>query len=157
MHLTTAQLAVLKADILTSFPGAGPDDDSNAAIAAAYNFAASPVFRVWKTSLLTMDVKKSVVWTEFIGRSAGEREAFIFMLSDGKINPSDVNVRQGIADVFSGGTGAATRAALIALAKRDATRAERLFATGEGSDATPGTLTVEGNLSGQDISAARNS
>ena len=46
---------------------------------------------------------------------------------------------------------------IMALAKRDATRAEKLFSTGTGSDATPATMTFEGSLSYSDVSAARNS
>jgi hypothetical protein len=48
-----------------------------------------------------------------------------------------------------------TRAALLALWKRLATRGEKLYATGTGSDAVPGTLTFEGNISARDVEEAR--
>src|SRR5688572_12266391 len=132
MPLTSAQLAVLKADIaadpaLNALPN---NSDGAFAIAAIYNQPAAPVFRVWKTNVPTKDCKIAMVWTEFIGRSVGERDAWQFMLSNGTINPADANVRQGIADIFSGLSGAATRANLLAISKRDATRIEKLLSTG---------------------------
>jgi hypothetical protein len=157
--LTTQQLATLKADILAdpALAEQPMNDDGHFAIAAAYNLAASPAWRVWKSSITTSDCKDVVNWTEYIGRSAGERAAFEFLLSNGIINPSRANVRQGIADMFSGTQGQITRLALLALGKRDATRAEKLFSTGTGSDGTPATMTFEGNLSYSEVSAARNS
>lgn len=155
--LTSQQLTTLKADIaadpaLATLPN---NDDSNFAIAAAYNVQATPNWTVWKTSVDTAAAKDAINWTEFIGRSQGERDAFQFMLSNHVINPSRVNVRQGIADIFSGASGATSRAALLALSKRTATRAEKLFSTGTGSDASPATMTFEGNLSYSDVSASR--
>jgi len=64
-------------------------------------------------------------------------------------------VRSGITDIFSGVGGATTRAQLLAVVKRNATRAEKLFATGTGSDASPATMAVEGRLAYQDIGQAR--
>lgn len=159
MALTPAQWVTLKADIaasgdLNTFP---MDDDGHSAIAQLYNLPASPAFRVWRTNIPTSEVKKSFVWTEFIARSAGERDAFQFLLSNGTINGADLNVRQAIVDIFSGPSGATSRSQLTAVAKRDATRAEKLFATGTGSDAVPATMTVVGNITYQDVSAARNS
>jgi hypothetical protein len=96
-----------------------------------------------------------MVWTEFIGRSAGERDAWQFMLSNGFINAADANVRQGIQDIFSGPGGAGSRASLVQIAKRSATRAEKLFAIGTGTDVSPGTMVIEGSLGFQDVQAAR--
>lgn len=160
MALNQAQLTALAADIAANsgsggeFENVPQNSDGAFAIAVAYNLTASPQFVVWKSDLPTKDCKIAMVWTEYIGRSASERDAWQFMLSNGTINAGDVNVRQGIQDIFSGPNGAGTRAALVAIAKRDATRAEALFATGTGSDGSPGTLTFEGNLSFSDVLAA---
>lgn len=158
MPLTTAQYQTLKTAInadsaLSSQPN---NSDGAFAIAAALNQLADPAFIVWKSSVSTADCKTATNWTEFIGRSAGERDAWQFMLSNGTINPSQPNVRQGISDIFSGAQGVTTRTALLALSKRSATRAEKIFATGTGSDATPATMGFEGNLSYQDVEIARN-
>jgi len=157
--LTTAQQAILKAAILAdpeldAFPQNG---DGAWGIAALLNLPAVPAFVVWRSDVPTKDCKKAMNWVEYIGRSVGERDAWQFMLSNGTINPSDINVRQGIADIFSGPQAVATRAALLAIATRTATRAEKLFATGDGTVASPGTMGYEGNLSYQDVLEARNS
>lgn len=156
--LTAAQLLTLKVDIAADpILAAQPNNSDGAfAIAAAYNLLAVPNFIVWRTAILTSDCKKATTWTEYIGRSQGERDAWQFMLSNGIINAADANIRQGIQDIFSGPGGVASRAALVAIAKRKATRAEKLFATGTGTDAVPATMTFEGNLSFQDVEAARN-
>ena len=158
MSLTTLQYQALKVDIaadpvLSAIPNT---TDGAFAIADAYNALAVPAFRVWRTDIPTKDVKKGVVWTEYIGRSVGERGAFELMISNGILDASDPNVRQGIADCFSGPSGAGTRTSLTNLAKRDATRAEKLFATGTGSSAEPATMAFEGSLSYQDVLTARN-
>lgn len=135
-----------------------PNTDGGAQDIANYlNAAATPAYRVWRTAVPTSDVKKAVVWTEFIARSDNEQRAFQFMLSNGIINAADLNIRQGIADCFSGPNGAATRAALLAIAKRDASRLEKLFASGGvGSEGDPATMVVEGVISYQEVFQVRN-
>ena len=157
MALTPSQLTALKNDIAAdSALNALPNNSDGAfAIAAAYNLPASPAFRVWKSSVTTRDCKTAMVWTEFIGRSVGERDAWQFMLSNGTINPSDVNVRQGILDIFSGAGGATSRSNLTNISKRDASRVEKLLATGTGTDGSPATMGFEGTLSYQDVELAR--
>lgn len=157
MQLTSAQLIVLRdailADpVLNAFPN---NADGAFAIAAALNQDASPDFWVWRTNVPTADCKKAMVWTEFIGRSAGEREAWTFMLSNGFISAADPNVRQGIQDIFSGPGGAGSRAALTSIAQRRASRAEKLFASGTGSQASPATMGAEGALTFQNVQDAR--
>lgn len=155
MALTTAQLQALAADIAASeFSGLPQTSDSAFEIAMAYNLTASPQFVVWKTDIPTSEAKQAMVWTEFIGRSAGEREAWQFMISNHTLNAADVNIRQGIQDIFNGPNGINTRTNLIAIAKRDATRYEKIFATGAGTDGSPATMAVEGNVSYQTILAA---
>jgi hypothetical protein len=158
MALTTAQLQQLKTAILNdAVLNAYPNNSDGAwAIAQAMNATASPAFVVWKTSVSTRECKQAMIWTEFVGRSTGERDAWQFMLSNGTINAADTNVRQGIADIFSGTQGATSRNNLLAISKRDATLAEKLFASGTGSTASPATMSFEGNLSYQDVLLARN-
>jgi hypothetical protein len=71
------------------------------------------------------------------------------------VNPSIASNRAFFDDVFSGAGGTNTRAALLALWKRLATRGEKLYATGTGSDASPATLVVEGAISARDVEEAR--
>jgi hypothetical protein len=156
--LTLAQLSVLNADILAdpTLSAHPNNDDGNFAIAAVYNTVLVPAFRVWRTNVPTKDVKNGVVWTEYIGRSVGERSAFELMISNGIINGADANIRQGILDIFSGPGGAGSRANLTALSKRDSTRAEKLFAAGTGPEQSPATMFFEGNITHQEVGNARN-
>lgn len=157
MALTNAQLTTLAADIeadpaLAAIP---KTTDGAFAVAAEYNKLASPDFYVWRTDVPTSDVKKAIVWTEYVGASinAGDRDGFNLMISNGIVDASNVNVRAGIAEIFKNATG--TRDALVAIAKRLAKRAEKLFATGgDGAQATPATMTFEGNLSHQHVEDA---
>ncbi len=66
------------------------------------------------------------------------------------------NEAQRSAIVNLCGTQNTLKAAILAAQKRAATKAEALFATGTGSDASPGTLIWEGTLSVDDVSRALN-
>jgi len=159
MALTIAQQTTVKADILaTPELNVLPNNSDGAfAIAALYNLEAVPSFVAWRTDIPTKDVKTAVVWTEYIGRSVGERAAFELIISNGIVNAADTNIRQGFQDIFSGPNGATTRANLVSVAKRNTSRIEKLLATGTGTDASPATMTFEGSISFQDIELARNS
>lgn len=153
--LNVAQLQALKSDINSNFL---PEWNAQQidAIVTAYNASASPTFTVWKQALLPEMYRDAITWTELTGRSAGERDMFAFLTAGGslQIQCARTNVRQAIQDAFSGAGGVNTRTALLALCKRTVTRFERLFATGTGSDATPGQLVVEGPVAAQDVIAA---
>lgn len=157
MALTTAQLQALKAAILAdpALAAAPANSDGAFFIADELNKLASPAFVVWRTDLPTKDVKKAINWTEYIARSVGERAAFELIISNGIVNTADANVRQGFSDIFSGPGGVTTRTNLTAIAKRSATRAEKILAAGTGSDASPAVMGFEGSLSYQDVEAAR--
>jgi hypothetical protein len=63
------------------------------------------------------------------------------------INPSKINVRSGIDEAWKGTAAMlAVRAAVYIHCKRKANRAEKLFATGTGTDASPATMSYEGML-----------
>jgi hypothetical protein len=167
--LTTAQLQPLKAAIdadpeLSALP---LNDDAAFAIAAAFNLAAAPDYWVWKSSVPKGELVNGVGpegttfnWTGngFITRSVGEQTAWRELFNGtNTVNPSQANVRQAFADIFSGtGNAAANRTHLLAMARRKATRAEKLFATGTGSTASPAVMGFEGSVSYQDVTSARN-
>jgi len=165
--LTSAQLVILKTDIaadpvLAAYPNTA---DGNFAIAAAYNLPASPEFIVWRTAVpqsdftdLTSAEATTWSWTAYIARSQGERDGWARMFAaNGSVNAARANVRQAFLDIFSGtqNNAPAQRTHCAAIAKRAATRAEKLFASGTGSTASPATMSVEGTLSYQDIEEAR--
>lgn len=158
--LTPQQQSTLKAAIngdptLSAFPNSS-DGNFDLAVYLSTTIP-SPAFIVWRPDVPTKDVKKAIVWTEYIGRSVGERAAFELMISNGIIDASDVNVRQGIQDCFSGPSGVTTRTNLTNIAKRSANLIEKILATGTGSDAAPATMSYVGNINGFDVATARNS
>ena len=158
MPLTTSQLQALKADIiadatLNAFPN---NSDGAFEIAKAYNLLANPAYIVWKTNVSTVDIRSVLVWSEFDALSVSKQNAFTFLCSNHIVNAALANVRQGIQSIFTGPGQAGNLAALIAVAKRSATRAEKLFATGDGTNGSPSTMGWEGVLSLQDVETARN-
>lgn len=161
MHLTPAQLTTLKNDILADATlNAIPNTADGAfTIAALYNVAASPSFYVWKTSVHRDEVGKAFVATALSAITAGNNDKLAnFAVWNDVVNPSRSDQRQFFEDVFSVAAGASTRAALLALWKRLASRVEKLFANtagGNGAEATPALMTFEGLLEYQDVIEAR--
>lgn len=157
--LTSAQLLLIKAAILADGTLAAKPNNSDGAfeIAAALNLVATPSFTVWKTLVPIASVGDNFSGTELAGLTTGNQSRLqtIAAYSAQGINPSLIDRRQFFDDVFSGAGGTTTRAKLLILWKRLATRAEKACATGAGSDASPATMSFEGTLSYQDVEQAR--
>lgn len=155
MDLTPEQKAALLADIQANTDTNTLHTDGNLqGLADIYNTNAVPDFIVWKSSLSRHDIltQTSPTGTSFqwaagayITRSQGERDAFREMFNDtGTVNPSQSTMQAAFADIFSGTGGAGNRAHILSMSKRKATRIEKVFATGTGTDAVPATMTIEG-------------
>lgn len=167
MPLTPAQLATIKAAIvadgtLNAIPN---NSDGNTEVAEALNLDASPAFWVWKSRVTESEYTAQASvdattwsWPAYIARSQGERDGWQRMFSDGAVDPSQVNVRQGIADIFSGtGIAVTQRTHLLTVSRRNASRVEKLLATGTGSTAAPATMGFEGPITYFQVADARNS
>ena len=157
MALTSAQLVTLKAAIAAETNPtlvAARTAGATGAMADWYNLAST--FVVWKTSVPVAQVGNAMDSVEVAGLTTANTNRLQVMAAYAGVafNPSVANVRAGFDSVFSGAGGVNTRAALLALWKRFATNAEKLFATGNGADATPGALVFEGNVRNEDIVAA---
>jgi hypothetical protein len=161
MALTTAQKTTLKADIL-----AQPDAlaiweiGDTAALAALYNVSASPAWTVWKTSVKLEEIMTNGFdWVRVDNLSIGKARIWewLFKNTTATINPSKLNVRAGIDETWKGTQADLdVRAAVYVHCKRLATRAERLFTTGTGSNADPGLLVFEGQVTPSDIASLVN-
>lgn len=160
MPLTTSQLQTLKAAIAAETDPAFVTLRNEGATGAMAEWFNQPsTFVVWRTFLSEHEItgKESPTgtvwsWTIYINRSQAERDGWARMFNGTySINPSLDNVRQAIQDIFSGAGGLNQRTHLLAMAKRFATRGEKLFATGVGTDQTPGKLVVEGNIGDVDV------
>lgn len=156
MALTEQQQAALAADVANdpAFAELPHNSDGAYAVAQAYNVIV-PAFIVWKTSVHKNEVGKAFVASALAAITAGNNDKLAnFAAWNETVNPSRLDQRAFFDDIFSVSAGASTRAALLALWKRSATRAEKLFATGTGTDAAPATMTFEGSLSYNEVQAA---
>ncbi len=154
--LTEAQYIALKADILADPTLAEKVQQGDyGAIAAAYNSPTTYV--VWKTSVTDREIQGNAAfdWTRVDNLSVGKARVWDVMFKFGSINPSQANVRAGI-DATWVGTAAdlAVRAAVYAQCKRFATRIEKLFAAGTGTDVSPSVMVHEGTIPFTDIRSA---
>ena len=168
MPLTLAQKQTLKADIIAAsdaacvaLEAAPTNSDLAFAVKDLYNATASPDYWVWKSRLGKHETvsETSVDATTFsfsqlIARTPQEQFGWQELWNSTlTCNPSQANVRQGFADVFSGAQAGpvAQRTHLLAMARRKATRVEKLLATGAGTTAAPSVMGYEGPLSFQDV------
>lgn len=157
--LTPAQKTALAAHIaaspdLNSIPNTY---DGAFEIARLMALPAAPAFIVWKSSVPKNEVGKAFQATALAAITAGNNDKLAnFAAWNEVVEPYRADQRAFFDDVFSVTAGATTRASLLALWKRQANRAEKLFATGTGSDASPATLTFEGTLDYNEVYAARN-
>lgn len=161
MPLTLTQLQSLKTFIaadptLNAVPN---NTDGHYTLAALLNQPAEPAFVVWRSSVSVDEIMSNGFdWTRVDNATVGKARIWEWMMARGTINPSKANIRAGIDEAWSG-TGAeqvAHRNAIYAHCKRNATRVEKLFATGTGTTATPATMGFEGSVSPMDVETARN-
>lgn len=185
MPLTTAQLQTLKSAInaapdLSALPNTS---DGAFEIARLLNLPASPTINAWRTDAPVQAIVDQVDWSRYTPSDAIDNTATqtnrllsiqtkqmnLQLMLQGRqtVDASRANIRAGIRDavtsVPSGSSGALVNpggpnaTAVLNTMLRPATRAEVILASG---DATTGVvqakvLTFEGQLSYQDIEAAR--
>jgi hypothetical protein len=158
--LTTEQQATLKADVLADQVLSTLPHTSDGAweIAEAYKLIVSPNFIVWRTSVSQDEIMQNGFdWTQVDNTTVGKARIWEWMFDNqsNTINPSKINVRSGIDEAWKGTAAMlAVRAAVYIHCKRKANRAEKLFATGTGTDASPATMSYEGMLTYTDVKDA---
>lgn len=179
MSLTIAQLQALKADIAAD-PSLGQlahTPDNAFAIATAYNLDAAGPFVVWRSSTAAADVFNAIAWAALTPADApdgtqawGNRSLCCqgkqfnlqtLLAGQATVASGRSNIRAGFQDALTNvpsGTGGATVnagfSAVKAAFSRNAGRAEKLFASGTGSAASPADLGWEGTLLYTDVVAA---
>lgn len=144
--LTPQQRTALAADIaadpaLAALKAQG----SLGGLAGAYNLPASPAWTVWRTSVPVDDIMRNGMdWARVDNLTTGKARIWDWMGRLGTLDCRQQNIRAGI-DATWVGTAAdlAVRATVYTHCKRAATRFERLFSTGTGSDAAPATLGID--------------
>lgn len=158
MELTATQRATLKAAIqanptlLAQWQAGSPG-----LIADFYNTLASPAFIVWRSDVGSNEIGNAWLGTDISGMSALNMQRLQLLLAsspDGVFDMRRADRRAGFEDPFGTNVNNGSRVAMRAVWKRSATNAEKLFATGTGSDASPALMTFEGALEFIDVIAA---
>lgn len=149
-QLTTLKAAILADPALAPLTS-GPGTDYNA-IAIAMSAEAAPAFVVWRTNVTRAELQDmdAFNWTVVDNLSTGSKyRIWEWMFgTTGSINPSKANIRAGIAATWVGNAQLlAVQTAVLAACKRNATRVEKLFATGTGTAGSPAVMVVEGGVS----------
>lgn len=162
--LNTAQLQTLKAHIASS-PDLNSQPNSNdgaVEIARLMNITAVPDYFVWQTNVNVKNLMRDPAfdWTRVDNLTVGKARIWEFMTAALDVNPSLSNIRQGINTCFSAAQDDVTRQAVFNQCQRKATRGERLYTVGTGTSTSntgtgPGLMTFEGNITSDDVQAAR--
>lgn len=148
--------AILADPVLNAYP---TGSDGAYALAIALNEIAAPKFIVWKTDV-SMDeiMRNGMDWTQVDNLSTGKARIWDWIGRQGTFNASKLNIRAGIDECWKGTAALlAVRDAVYVHCKRPATVLEKLLATGNGTDISPATMSYEGQISYQEVEAARNS
>jgi hypothetical protein len=111
----------------------------------------SAAYWVWRTSVTRKEIQETTTvpdnttwsWTIHMSQPTNERDTWRDMFVDGPINPSNDNIRSGIAAIYPTG---GQRTHLLRMGRREARRVEQLFATGTGSTGSPGKMSYEGTV-----------
>lgn len=111
-------------------------------------------FVVWRTAVGKDEITQNGFdWTRLDNLSVGKARVWdgLFDNANRTMNPAKLNVRAGIETVWVGtAADLAVRAQVYVHCKRFATRGERMLGSGTGTDAVPGVLTYEGEISPTD-------
>ena len=155
--MTPQQLTTLKAAILADAAMVVNVNTGNyRAVSDALNLAASPAFIVWKTNVSVDEIMRNGMdWARVDNLTVGKARIWDWLGRLGTFDSSKPNIRVGI-DAAWVGTAAdlAVRAAIYIHCKRSASVAEKILATGTGSDAVPATMGFEGQVNERDVEDA---
>lgn len=173
IQLDAFKAAILAEASLAAAVAAGQDGT----VADFFNQAAIPQFNVWRSSTPANDIADAINWQNLTPSDAADgtatftnralvcqaKQINIQVLLQGKesVNSARSNIRAGFQDALTNipsGVGGASAtggwAAVKATMTRAATRAEKLFATGTGTQANPADLGWEGTVSSSDVAVA---
>lgn len=150
--MTPVQLQTLKTAVLAdqTLAAVGRNDTE---LARLLNLPTS--FVVWRTQVSQDEIMQNGFdWVRVDNLSIGKARIWEWLFDNAQrsINPSKTNVRAGIDEAWKGtAADLAVRAAIYTHCKRFATRAEQILGSGTGTDATPGAMEFEGQISINDI------
>lgn len=118
------------------------------ALIAWLNTTAAPEFLAWRTRVTQDEIMQNGFdWVQVDNLSIGRARIWEWLFGNeaNAINPSKANVRGGIDECWKGAAAMlAVRAAVYSHCRRAVSRCERVFATGPGTAADPGTAVFDG-------------
>lgn len=150
--MTPQQLATLKAAILAD-PSAEAfyTNGDLSGLAEYLNTDANPAFVIWRDSVAQDEITQNGFdWVRVDNLSVGKARIWDWLFKNlaTSIDPSKTNVRAGIDEVWKGtAADLAVRAAVYTHCKRNASRFEKVFATGVGATDNPATAALVGPIS----------
>ena len=148
---TPTQISALRADAQANAQACIASGDDGC---VANYLNSQSAFVVWKTNIRVADVYAlaGFDFTLVDGLTQGKRDEWRMLFTGDVSNPSQANIRAGYVDVWSGTTPkVAVQTAILTYAKRFATNAEKVLATGTGTTVAPANLTWEGLIQPSDI------
>jgi hypothetical protein len=156
MALTTQQLTTLKTAILAETDPEFVEARTNgqtSRMAGFFNGTASPAFYVWSKNYTADQIASSIDngITQLDALTASKRDSLLWW-ADRNHDMSLATSQAAVNDLC--GSQNTLKNAVLDGGKRKLTRGERLYATGTGSLAAPGTAGYEGILTESDIGAA---
>jgi hypothetical protein len=149
--MTPEQLAALKVAVLAD-PTLSAVGRNDTELARLLNLPTS--FVGWRTNVTIDETGNAWQGTDIDGMSSLNMQRLQLLISSttsGVFDMSRADRRAGFENPFGANVSGASRVAMRAAWKRFATRAESVFATGTGTDATPGLFGYEGSVSINDI------
>lgn len=129
-----ANQAALKTELTTDPKGLGLGAMTDTAAAAKLNQAGASSETLPNRVLESFEFMRCVKMSEFDAVfstwTAGQKEWFARLVSTGKVDVGNTQVKTDLVTLFPAGTAAVTRAAVLAVTTRTASRAEVLFGAG---------------------------
>jgi hypothetical protein len=153
MALTTAQLQALKTAIAAETDPefvASRTAGATGEMAAFYNVNANPAFYVWRSNYSVTDIAAAIDGgiTQLDALTASKRDSLLWW-AERAHDMRQASAQAAINDLC--GSQNTLKASLTDGGKRKLLRGEKLFSTGTGSLASPGSTTYEGSISNDDI------
>ncbi len=126
--------AALKTELTTDPKGLGLVGMTAAVAAAKLNQVGASAEtlpnRVLESFEFTRCIKMSEFDTVFTGWTAGQKEWYARLLASGKIDVGNTSIRTDLGTLFPNATAPISRAAVLAIADRSCSRAEKLWGSG---------------------------
>ena len=117
-------------------------------------------FVLWRSSVPVTEIEQNgFAWASIDEVPDTKWRIWTRLTAYGSIDFSKPNVRQGLIDFAKNAAGqpiTALRDSILPYTKRNATVAEAVFATGNGTENSPGDAEFEGNVTTEDVGRALN-